>query len=123
MLALTVIFSRFNKVRTVVYDEIDAGLGGLAGQDVARSLVELASRAQVICVTHLAVLAAAGECQYHMHKRVEEGRTVTLGKHLTDSEREVEIARMLSGDDTPSSRRHAGELLCRAAELRGIFGS
>ncbi len=123
MLALTVIFSRFNKVRTVVYDEIDAGLGGLAGQDVARSLVELASRAQVICVTHLAVLAAAGECQYHMHKRVEEGRTVTLGKHLTDSEREVEIARMLSGDDTPSSRRHAGELLCRAAELRSIFGS
>lgn len=118
MLALTVIFSRFNKVRTVVYDEIDAGLGGLAGQDVARSLLELASRAQVICVTHLAVLAAAGECQYHLHKKVSEGRTVTVGTRLSEAERELEIARMLSGECTDSSCQHARELLERAALSR-----
>ncbi|MDO5296709.1 MAG: DNA repair protein RecN [bacterium] len=121
MLALTVIFSRFNKVRTVVYDEIDSGLGGLAGQDVAHSLMELASRAQVICVTHLAVLAAAGERQYHMHKRVEEGRTVTVGSCLNPEERELELARMLSGEDTDTARRHACALLQRAEEQRAAF--
>ncbi|MBQ7567576.1 DNA repair protein RecN [bacterium] len=121
MLALTVIFSRFNKVRTVVYDEIDAGLGGLAGQDVARSLMELASRAQVICVTHLAVLAAAGERQYHLHKRVQDGRTSTVGQCLEGGERVDELARMLSGECTDSSRRHACDLLKRADDQRAAF--
>ena len=123
MLALTVIFFFFYKVRTVVYDEIDSGLGGLAGQDVAHSLLELASRAQVICVTHLAVLAAAGERQYHMHKRVADGRTVTVGTCLSSEERELEIARMLSGEDTDSARQHSRDLLRRASEQRAAFSA
>ena len=112
MLALTVIFSRYNKVSTAIYDELDAGLGGLAGRDVAARLRDLAQRAQVICVTHLAILAAAGTRHYHMHKRVVEGRTVTLPQLLEGEEREMEIARMLSGDSVPdSARRHARDLL------------
>ncbi len=119
MLALTVIFSRFNRVRTVVYDEIDAGLGGVAGHNVAARLQELASRAQVLCVTHLAVLAASGAHHYHMRKGLVAGRTVTTPAYLTGLERELEIARMLSGDSVPdSARQHARDLLNEATEVR-----
>jgi len=114
MLALLGLFSRFEPVPTLLFDEIDAGLGGRAAEAVARRLQDLARRCQVLCVTHLAVLAAAGASHHHLFKVVEEGRTATRSTQLEGPARELELARMLSGDASPeAARSHARELLAR----------
>ncbi len=114
MLAMLGLFSRFEPVPTLLFDEIDAGLGGRAAEAVARRLQDLAERCQVLCVTHLAVLAAAGVRHHHLFKVVEEGRTATRSALLDGQAREAELARMLSGDASPeAARSHARELLAR----------
>jgi DNA repair protein RecN (Recombination protein N) len=114
MLAMLGLFSRFEPVPTLLFDEIDAGLGGRAAEAVARRLQDLAERCQVLCVTHLAVLAAAGARHHHLFKVVEEGRTATRSALLDGQAREAELARMLSGDASPeAARSHARELLAR----------
>jgi DNA repair protein RecN (Recombination protein N) len=115
MLAMLSLFSRFEPVPTLLFDEIDAGLGGRAAEAVARRLQDLARRCQVLCVTHLAVLAAAGARHHHLSKSVEDGRTTTRTSVLEGEARELELARMLSGDASPeAARSHARELLSRA---------
>lgn len=114
MLAMLSLFSRFEPVPTLLFDEIDAGLGGRAAEAVARRLSDLAERCQILCVTHLAVLAATGSIHHHLHKRVDGGRTTTRALELQGEERELELARMLSGDASPeAARSHARELLSR----------
>lgn len=114
MLAMLSLFSRFEPVPTLLFDEIDAGLGGRAAEAVARRLSDLAERCQILCVTHLAVLAATGSIHHHLHKRVDGGRTTTNALELKGEERELELARMLSGDASPeAARSHARELLSR----------
>lgn len=115
MLAMLGLFSRFEPVPTLLFDEIDAGLGGRAAEAVARRLGDLAQRCQVLCVTHLAVLAATGARHHHLYKTVEDGRTTTRTQVLEGEPRELELARMLSGDASPeAARSHARELLARA---------
>lgn len=112
MLALLCVFSRFQQVPTLILDEIDAGLGGRAAEAVARRLKELAQRSQVICVTHLAILAAAGNSQIHLQKAVVNQSTVTTATVLQAAQRELEVARMLSGDASlTESLKHARVLL------------
>jgi DNA repair protein RecN (Recombination protein N) len=114
MLALISMFASFDPVPTLVFDEIDAGLGGRAAEAVARKLNQLARTRQVLCVTHLAVIAAAG----HHHLRVvkdSDQQTTSLNVQTLDpEEREREVARMLSGDASPEvALRHARELIRR----------
>lgn len=117
MLALLSLFSEFQKTATFFFDEIDAGLGGAAAQSVASRLKSLASRSQVICITHLAVLAAAGDSHLHLYKEIVDGRTRTHAILLRAEEREREIARMLSGDAAMGQAlEHARSLLRRGAE-------
>ncbi|MBQ7502181.1 DNA repair protein RecN [bacterium] len=117
MLALLSLFSEFQKTATFFFDEIDAGLGGTAAQAVASRLKNLASRSQVICITHLAILAAAGDSHLHLYKAIEDGRTKTHAVLLQAEDREKEIARMLSGDAAMGQAlEHARYLLRRSVD-------
>ncbi|MEJ0014584.1 MAG: hypothetical protein WDN07_03260 [Actinomycetota bacterium] len=112
MLAIEVVLATVDPVHTYVFDEIDAGIGGKAAVEVGRRLRLLAEDAQVIVVTHLAQVAVWANNHLVVRKN-EEG---TVGNSdvitLSDEERSVEIARMLSGqEDSQTAREHAVELL------------
>ena len=101
--------------RTLVFDEIDTGIGGRAAEGVARRLKTLAAENQVICVTHLAQIACFADHHYRVGKFEREGRTVAEIEELTPTACTEEIGRMLSGQTlTPEAIRNAAELM-RAA--------
>ncbi len=111
-LALKAVLASRDMVETLVFDEIDAGIGGQVGVAVGRYLRQLSQYRQVLCVTHLATIAAQADEQGKVEKVIEHGRTNTLIHFLTRPEREAEIARMLSGSsESDVSRVHAAELL------------
>ena len=102
--------------RTLVFDEVDAGVGGGAAEAVGRRLKKLAGSAQVLCVTHLAQIAGFAEHHYYVEKHAERGRTVTTIEELDTAARTREIGRMLSGERvTPEALRHAEQLIKHAA--------
>jgi DNA repair protein RecN (Recombination protein N) len=104
---------------TLVFDEVDAGVGGEAAQSVGRSLAQLARTHQVVVVTHLAQVAAFADQQIAVSKDVVGGRTLSATTPLDHKARVIELARMLSGHPaSPSARRHAQELLDHAAAER-----
>ena len=105
---------------TLVFDEVDAGIGGAAADAVGRALAELAAHHQVLVVTHLPQVAAFAHHQFVVEKQVHLGRTRAVGPSpRSPDERVVELARMLSGRPASSSaRRHAEELLADAAKVR-----
>jgi DNA repair protein RecN (Recombination protein N) len=103
--------------RTLVFDEVDAGVGGGAAEAVGRRLKKLAGSAQVLCVTHLAQIAGFAEHHYYLEKHAERGRTVTTIEELDAAARTREIGRMLSGERvTPEALRHAEQLIKHAAK-------
>jgi DNA repair protein RecN (Recombination protein N) len=107
MLALVSILSRFQKQPTLIFDEIDAGLGGRTAEAVASRLARLAKTVQVLCVTHLPVVAAAATGHYVVEKRSEDRGTSVSVVEVKADRRVEEVARMLSGD---ASKRRAREL-------------
>ncbi|HEU5300607.1 MAG TPA: DNA repair protein RecN [Acidimicrobiia bacterium] len=113
MLALRLVLSEAPP--TLVFDEVDAGIGGEAGSAVGRLLADLGARHQVLCVTHLAQVAAHADAQVVVEKREEAGRTVATATTVQGSTRLAELSRMLAGVDTERARRHAEELLERAS--------
>jgi len=98
--------------RTLVFDEIDSGIGGRAAEAVGKKLKSLARTNQVLCITHLPQIASFADHHYLIEKRESAGRTRTLVRPLSQEERTEEIARMLSGARlTETSRQHAEQLL------------
>jgi DNA repair protein RecN (Recombination protein N) len=98
--------------RTLVFDEIDTGIGGRAAEAVGKKLKSLARANQVLCITHLPQIASFADHHYLIEKRETAGRMRTLVRALTPAERTEEIARMLSGEKlTETSRQHAEQLL------------
>lgn len=113
MLALRLVLSEAPP--TMVFDEVDAGIGGEAALAVGRALAELARHQQVLVVTHLAQVAAFADRQLSVRKREVDGRTRSEVHPVDGPEREAELARMLSGQpDSVTARRHAAELLAVA---------
>jgi len=99
----------------MVFDEVDAGVGGSAANAVGSALASLGESRQVLVVTHLAQVAAASGSQVAVDKRTDGSTTVTDVRPVADDERIVEISRMLSGSpDSDTARRHAEELLAGA---------
>jgi len=99
-------------VRTLVFDEVDAGIGGSAAEGVGRRLKKLAAANQVICVTHLAQIASFADHHYCVEKREVKGRTVAGIEELDRAGRTREIGRMLSGQElTPEALKHAERLI------------
>ena len=111
MLALKTALSEADPVPTLIFDEIDAGIGGRTGRIVGRKLWDLSREHQVFCVTHLAQMASFGETHLRVEKGVVEGRTLSMVQALSPEERVNELALMLGGAATESTRRSARELL------------
>ncbi|MBM3748805.1 MAG: DNA repair protein RecN, partial [Acidobacteria bacterium] len=102
--------------RTLVFDEVDAGIGGRAAETVGRRLKQLAAQSQVLCVTHLPQIAAFGDHHFFVEKQETAGRTVAVVEEVSGEARTREIGRMLSGERlTEAALRHAAQLLKSAA--------
>jgi DNA repair protein RecN (Recombination protein N) len=111
-LALSVIASRAARVPTLIFDEVDSGIGGAVAQVVGRMLKELGDKHQVLCVTHLPQVAACGEQHFQVSKTQSDQTTQSKIEALTPERRIEEIARMLGGIKiTDTTRQHAKELL------------
>jgi DNA repair protein RecN (Recombination protein N) len=98
--------------RTLVFDEIDIGIGGRAAEAVGKKLKALSRRNQILCVTHLPKIATFADHHYLIEKKASGGRTRTTVRPITGEERTNEVARMLSGAKlTETSRKHAEQML------------
>jgi DNA repair protein RecN (Recombination protein N) len=98
--------------RTLVFDEIDIGIGGRAAEAVGRKLKALSKAQQVLCVTHLPQIAAFADQHFAIEKQEKQGRTKTSIRLMDDDARTEEIARMLSGEKlTETSRKHAAQMV------------
>jgi len=111
VLALKSVLVEKDKITTMIFDEIDAGIGGKVALAVAKTLKDLGDRKQIICITHLPQIASAGTRNFLIHKEVVEGRTISSIAHLGEENKINEIARMLSGNITDVSLDHAKELI------------
>jgi DNA repair protein RecN (Recombination protein N) len=111
MLALEVVLADCDPVPTLIFDEVDAGVGGQAAIEVGRRLALLATRRQVIVVTHLAQVAAFADTHLVVSRDAESGVRRSDVRAVEGSDRVAELARMLSGQDTAVAREHAAELL------------
>lgn len=111
-LALSVIASQAARVPTLIFDEVDTGIGGGVAEVVGRLLRELGNRHQVLCVTHLPQVAACGAHHFEVRKRTQDSTTLSHISLLDDAGRVHEVARMLGGlTITETTRRHAMEML------------
>lgn len=111
-LALSVIASQAARVPTLIFDEVDTGVGGAVAEVVGRLLRELGERHQVLCVTHLPQVAACGDHHYEVRKATDTGTTRSQIQLLSTEGRIDEIARMLGGlKITDTTRKHAREML------------
>ncbi|MBW2677401.1 MAG: DNA repair protein RecN [Deltaproteobacteria bacterium] len=112
VLALKAILAHNDAVETVVFDEVDAGIGGGAAEVVGKKLADLSGVHQVICITHLPQIAKFGNAHFLISKKVRDGRTKTVIDRLDAQDRVQEVARMLGGEKiTPKTLDHAREML------------
>ena len=119
MLAIEVALAGTDPVPTMVFDEVDAGVGGRAAVEIGRRLARLARSHQVVVVTHLAQVASFADRHLVVDKAVAGGVTRSDVRLVDGEQRLIELARMLAGDDTPVARRHAAELLATAHSETG----
>jgi len=118
MLALKTVLSEIDDIPTLIFDEIDVGIGGRIAEAVGKKLSSIARRRQVITITHLPQIAVYGEKHFVVQKKTLDHRTVTDVRELQGEERVKEIARMLAGERiTESSIVHARELLKNAGQM------
>lgn len=111
MLALKSILARGDRIPVLVFDEIDAGIGGNTAAIVARKLKDLSSDHQVICITHLPQIASYAENHLKIEKSIKRNRTVVDINRVEQDKRAAEVARMLGGEISDVSIRHAREML------------
>ncbi len=114
-LAIQVLLSRSQQIPTLIFDEVDSGIGGGVAETVGRLLRTLGERHQVLCVTHLPQVAALGHQHLHVSKTTDGDTTTTGIKQLQGKARQEEVARMLGGMEiTRQTRAHAREMIERA---------
>jgi DNA repair protein RecN (Recombination protein N) len=114
MLALKTILVEGDPIPTLVFDEVDAGIGGAVAEEVGKKLKRVAVKRQVFCITHLPQIASMAASHYGVSKSVKKDRTSTEVKLLDKQERVDEIARMLGGKTiTDATITHAREMIVR----------
>lgn len=119
VLALKNVLSRTGSVATIVFDEVDSGIGGATAEIVGRKLKEVSANHQVICITHLPQIACFGGTHLRVVKNVTNGRTSTVVESLDAEKKIEEISRMLGGVDlTETARDHAREMLKAAKAVK-----
>ncbi len=112
MLAIKSVLSKSSFIPTMIFDEIDTGIGGRTGRILAEKLANLSQIAQVLCITHLPQIASRPvSTHFSIEKAVSDGRTIVVVSSLSAYEREAEIARMLGGDGSDTVLQHAREML------------
>lgn len=116
MLALKTILAESDRIPTLIFDEVDIGIGGRIAESIGQKLRTIAQSHQVLCITHLHQVACWGDTHYIVQKRSTRGRTVTRVERLDDEGRVQEIARMLAGEKVDElAVMHAREILRRAS--------
>ena len=110
MLALKTVLSEVDEIPVLVFDEVDANVGGETAGAVGEKMRQIARQRQVLCITHLAPVAAHAAAHFLVTKEVRDGRTVSEISLVNDRDRVTELARMLGGQSA-AARRHAEELL------------
>ena len=119
MLALKTVLAAEDQIPVLVFDEVDANVGGETATAVGQKMRQIAAHRQVLCITHLAPVAAFGNTHLVVTKELEDGRTLSRIQRVKDESRVDELARMLGGI-TPASRGHAKELLDSAAGQKAV---
>ena len=116
MLALKSVLAQVDDIDTMVFDEVDSGISGRAAAKVGTLMRRIAAKRQVLCVTHLAQIAACGHTHLYVSKSVADGRTYTAVEELEEDRRLQELARIMGGDVTDAALSAAKELRARAKE-------
>ena len=112
MLSIKNVLAEKDQVGTAIFDEIDTGVSGKAAQKIGQKLAQVSRNRQVLCVTHLAQVAAFGDHHLVIQKQEEDGRTFTRVRVLSPEERVEEIARIVSGENlTGTAMQNAREML------------
>lgn len=115
MLAIKTVLAKADTIPSLIFDEVDAGIGGDVARMVAKKMRAIAASHQVLSITHLAQIAAAGDAHFTVAKATNNGRTRTDVKPIAGDSREKEIARLLDGSVSKVSLEHARELLAGTA--------
>jgi DNA repair protein RecN (Recombination protein N) len=122
MLALKVVLAQHDKIPTLVFDEVDQGIGGEVAVQVADALSRVSNTRQVLIITHLPQIAARADRHIRVDKPVRDGMPSTDVQALNDSDRVVELARMLGDGNDPVALEHAREMLKRGSGTTGAAG-
>ena len=118
MLAIKSIVARREAIGTMIFDEIDTGISGRMAQMVAQKIAKISAARQVICVTHLAQLAAMGDRNFFIEKVQKDGQTYTTLRQLQGDEIAEEIARLSGGIHSEAAIAHGRELLANAKKIK-----
>jgi DNA repair protein RecN (Recombination protein N) len=118
MLALRGVLSAADRIPTLIFDEVDVGVGGRAATAIGKRLRSLAAEHQVLSITHLPQVAALADHHLAVSKASRDSRTTVDVRSLDDAERVAELAEMMTGTGTEAARRNAEELL-QAAQAGG----
>ena len=110
MLAIKSVLANVDRVPVLIFDEIDTGISGKAAKAVASKIKKIANNHQILCITHLANIAAKGDYNYYISKEVENGKTRTIVEKLNEDKTIKEIARIATGDINDISIEHAKQL-------------
>ncbi len=110
MLALKTVLAAEDEIPVLIFDEVDANVGGETANAVGEKMKQIAAKRQVLCITHLPQVAAPADAHYVVTKQIRDGRTVSEIALLTKKERVTELARMLGGQ-SDAARKHAEALL------------
>ena len=116
MLAFKAALLEADAIDTLIFDEIDTGISGLIAHTVAKKMRQLSRSHQVLCVTHLAQIAAYADRQYFIHKETLGDKTVSRARELTEEERPAELARIMGSVHDEAALEHARGLLKTARE-------
>lgn len=121
MLAFKNILAFFDKIPTMIFDEIDTGISGRTGQIVGEKILNISKDHQVICISHLPQLAALADSHYVIDKTIKQDKTSTSIHRLTEKERIEEMARLIGGVDlTDTTLRHAKEMIEMSKKIKNI---
>lgn len=119
MLALKCVLADIDEIGTLIFDEIDTGISGATAQKVAEKLGYISRKRQVICITHLPQIAAMGDCNYKIEKRIDENKAISSIKALKEDEVIYELARLISGAQiTDISLKNAEEMRLLAKHFK-----
>jgi len=120
MLALKCVFAEKDEIPTLIFDEIDTGISGAVAQRVGEKMYQLSKTHQVLCITHLPQIAVLSDYHYFVMKRVLDNKTFTKIKILLKEEKEVEISKMLAGDDITEATLNNVREMIKISELKKI---